>query len=249
MAAQITGRLRERGRLRCPSTVLVTDFAVHHLWLHSGNDRCLSPNGDVVGEIAVRTRRSALRCAPVVRPEFTRTPAGRSGMDSGGRFVLVSGGAWGVGDIVATARALVGSGRYTPLVLCGNNARLRRRLESDGLGRALGWRDDVPELMADAYALVDNGSGVTCWEAFSAGLPVVIHRPIPGHGVASARAMAEASVVSHTGTASGLLDALDLLEDEAARRRRTDRAFALFSALPVQAGLISAPGRSRHGSG
>ncbi|QYC45859.1 Processive diacylglycerol beta-glucosyltransferase [Nonomuraea coxensis DSM 45129] len=247
LAAQITGRLRERGGLPCPSTVLVTDFAVHRLWLHPGNDRYLCPNPDVIGYIAARTRRPALRCAPVVRPVFGQAAAdpgrvARSvGVDPGDRLVLVSGGSWGAGEIVATARTLAGSGRYTPLVLCGDNDGLRRRLRAAGLGPTLGWRDDVPELMAAAYALVDNGTGLTCEEAFAAGLPVVVHRPISGHGRDGARAMAAAGVSAHTGDAAALLEALDLLGDARARERLTGRASALFSSMPAEAGLVSSP--------
>ncbi|WP_433430331.1 MGDG synthase family glycosyltransferase [Nonomuraea sp. CA-141351] len=255
LAAQITGRLRERGELPCPSTVLVTDFAVHRLWLHRGNDRYLCPNPDIVGQIAAQARRPVLRCAPVVRPEFARAVAdpgrvaGSVGVDPGDRLVLVSGGSWGVGEVIATARTLTRSGRYTPLVLCGDNAGLRRRLREAGLGPALGWRDDVPELMAAAYALVDNGSGLTCEEAFAAGLPVIIHRPIPGHGRDGARAMARAGVSMHTGSAPALLKALDLLEDARARKRLADRAGALFYSMPVEAGLISAQRWAGSGSG
>ncbi|MBB5779252.1 MGDG synthase family glycosyltransferase [Nonomuraea jabiensis] len=247
LGAQIAGLLRERGGLPCPSTVLIVEFTVHRLWLHPGNDRYLCPNPDIVEEIAARSGRTALCCAPVVRPEFARAVAdpggvaGRVGVDPGDRLVLVSTGSWGVGDVITTARTLAGSGRYTPIVLCGNNAELRRRLRAAGLGPALGWRDDVPELMAAAHALVDNGSGLTCHEAFAAGLPVVIHRPIGGHGVAGARAMAGAGVSLHTGTASELLAALDLLEDPRSRKRQVDRAYALFASLPVQAGLVTAP--------
>ncbi|MET7334629.1 hypothetical protein [Nonomuraea sp. NPDC005650] len=255
VAAQLTGWLRERGRLPCPSTVLVMDFSVHRLWLHPGNDRYLCPNADIVGEIAARTGRPALGCAPVVRPVFARAVAdpggvaGRVGVDPGDRLVLVSGGSWGVGDVVATARTLARSGRYTPLVLCGNNAELRRRLLAAGTGPAFGWRDDVPELMAAAYALVDNGSGLTCQEAFAAGLPVIVHRPIGGHGLAGARAMARAGVSLYTGTGAELLEALDRLDDAGSRKRLTDRERALFCAMPVQAGLISAPGAARSGPG
>ncbi|SDH15172.1 UDP-N-acetylglucosamine:LPS N-acetylglucosamine transferase [Nonomuraea jiangxiensis] len=270
LAAQLTGRLRERGGLPCPSTVLVTDFAVHRLWLHRGNDLYLCPNPGVIGEIAARTGRPALHCAPVVRPEFARAGAfsggmagsgaaagaggvpgsgGAAGSDSGERFVLVSGGSWGVGEVIATARTLARSGRYTPLVLCGDNTGLRRRLRAAGLGPGLGWRDDVPELMAAAYALVDNGCGLTCEEAFAAGLPVVIHRPISGHGRDGARAMARAGVSLHTVTASALLAALDLLRDGRSGQGQAGRAAALFSAMPAEAGLISAPRASRYGSG
>jgi UDP-N-acetylglucosamine:LPS N-acetylglucosamine transferase len=251
LAAQVTGRLRERGGLSCPSTVLVTDFAVHRLWLHRGNDRYLCPNPDVLRQIAAQTHRPVFCCAPVVRPEFARAAAHRRrpAAAAGGRVVLVSGGSWAVGDIIETARTLAASGRYTPLVLCGNNAALRRRLCAAGPGLALGWRDDVADLMTAAYALVDNGSGLTCEEAFAAGLPVVIHRPIHGHGRAGARAMARAGVCVHTRSASALLEALDQLGAAPWRERQVARASALFLAMPAQAGLISSPGPPRRPSG
>ena len=55
---------------------------------------------------------------------------------------------------------------------------------------ALGWRDDVPDLMAAADVLVHNAGGLSCTEALVAGLPVVTYRPIPGHGRANAAVLA-----------------------------------------------------------
>ncbi|MFE2647938.1 hypothetical protein ACFXDO_36130 [Streptomyces nigra] len=45
LAAQLTGHLRERDRLPCPSAVLLVDFAVHRQWLHPGNDVYLCLTG------------------------------------------------------------------------------------------------------------------------------------------------------------------------------------------------------------
>ncbi|MFD2348606.1 hypothetical protein ACFSTC_03205 [Nonomuraea ferruginea] len=42
-------------RLPATSTVLVTDFAVHRLWLHPGNDRYLCPNPATIPRIAALT--------------------------------------------------------------------------------------------------------------------------------------------------------------------------------------------------
>jgi UDP-N-acetylglucosamine:LPS N-acetylglucosamine transferase len=253
LAAQVTGRLRQRGELPAPSTVLVTDFAVHRLWLHPGNDRYLCPNPAVIPRIAAMTGRPAVHHAPVVRQEFRlaarrRAPAdhgrvlARIGATPGERLVLVSAGSWGVGRVTETVRILAGSGRYTPVILCGHNAGLRGRLAAAGAGLALGWRDDVPELMSAAYALVDNAAGLTCEEAFAAGLPVVSYRPLPGHGRDGALAMAEAGVTSHARDGAALLDALDRLKDPRQAGRQVARASALFLAAPIEATLLSATG-------
>ncbi|MFB9839539.1 MGDG synthase family glycosyltransferase [Actinoallomurus acaciae] len=234
MAAQAAGHLRAHGRLPVPSLVMVTDFAVHRLWLHPGNDGhlCLTPAA--VREIRVATGRPAWCHAPVVRPEFRRPRAAPS-IGSGDRpRVLVNAGSWGVGRVEETTRVLSDSGRYLPVVLCGENRRLRRRLDRTGGCVALGWRDDVPELMAASYAVIDNASGLTCEEAVAAGVPVICYRPIPGHGLAGARAMARAGVGVHARDGAELLDALDRLRSPLERDRRVRRAGALFERRPVE---------------
>ncbi|MFJ8098286.1 glycosyltransferase family protein [Streptomyces griseofuscus] len=55
---------------------------------------------------------------------------------------------------------------------------------------ALGWQDDMPGLMGAARALIDNAGGLTAVQALAAGLPVVSHRPLPGHFAQGARRMA-----------------------------------------------------------
>ena len=71
-------------------------------------------------------------------------------------------------------------------MLCARNERLRRRVEALGVGRALGWVDDVPRLLAAADLVVHNAGGLACWEAITAVRPVVSYRVLPGHGEANA---------------------------------------------------------------
>lgn len=251
LAAQATGHLRRRRRLRVPSTVLVTDFAAHRLWLHPGNDRYLCPCPETALSVAAVTGRPAACHAPLISPVFGRPPAGvaairilRLGIRPVDRLVLVSAGSWGVGDVEETARILLGSGRYLPVVLCGHNDDLWCRLQKvDGL-LALGWRDDMPALMATAHALVDNAAGLTCREAFAARLPVVSYLPIPGHGRDGVLAMARAGLSVHADDPAALIAALDLLRDPAERARRTARAAALFDEAPAEVLLTRPDGTS-----
>ncbi|MEV3926890.1 MGDG synthase family glycosyltransferase [Actinomadura coerulea] len=235
VAAQAAGWMRLRGRLEAPSLVLVTDFAAHRMWAHPGNDRYLCPDEASARAVAERTGRPAARVAPVVRPGFRRAGDGGRlrravGARPGERIVLISAGAWGIGGVTETARGLAASGRYLPVVLCGRNGRLRARLREDGIGHALGWRDDMPALMRGACALVDNAAGQTCREAFACGLPVVSYRPIPGHGRDGAEAMARAGLSALARSPADLLEILDGLGDERARRARERRVDLLFDA-------------------
>ncbi|MEV4744744.1 hypothetical protein AB0K21_00065 [Streptosporangium sp. NPDC049248] len=243
LAAQAVGHLRLRGRLPVPSTVLLTDFAAHRLWLHPGNDRYLCSDQATARAVHAATGRPAFCHAPLVRPEFRRsggdvTPVrSRIGARAGERLVLVSAGAWGVGGVEETARVLARSGRYLPVVLCGHNRELRHLLRHTGV--ALGWCDDMPDLMAAAYALVDNAAGLTCREAMAAGVPVISYRPIPGHGRDGALAMARAGLSVYAGDAGELLAALDRLGCGAERTRRIARGAALFDAAPAESFLVS----------
>jgi UDP-N-acetylglucosamine:LPS N-acetylglucosamine transferase len=246
LGAQIAGRLRADGRLPVPSHVMITDFAVHRLWLHGGNDTYLCPTPAAARAVRAATGHPAWCHAPVVDPAFRRAgPAGPPVRDRPGGAsalhcpVLVTAGSWGVGRVEETARVLAGSGRYRPVVLCGRNEPLRRRLAGvPGCG-ALGWRDDLPDLMVTGHALVDNAAGLTAREALAAGVPVVGHRPIPGHGRAGVRAMAEAGLSVYAPDAAALLAALDRLGDPGERRRQVERASAVFD-LPSAETLLSA---------
>lgn len=235
LAATVVGRLRMDGILRAPALVVLTEFAPHALWLSPGNDAylCLSPQGREIAAEHVGERAFWLGPLAPLTPGFlNKAAAGGGRIDGGDRpFVVLSTGAWGVAtNLVLTVRALAESGRYSPLVLCGRNRRLLGHLDrATGPGHALGWRDDIAELLAGSYALVENSGGQTCTEAFGAGTPVVAHVPLPGHGLAAADHLTRVGAVTRTDDPHDLLAALDSLGPGApARSHQIECARALF---------------------
>ena len=74
---------------------------------------------------------------------------------------------------------------------------------------ALGWRDDVPELMAAADVLVHNAGGLSFTEALVAGLPAVTYLPIAGHGRANAEVLARATLAPWPRDPAELVAAID----------------------------------------
>jgi UDP-N-acetylglucosamine:LPS N-acetylglucosamine transferase len=69
------------------------------------------------------------------------------------------------------------------LVISGRNEALRRRVEQLPARmplRALGFVDNVAELMCAADLLLTKAGGVTLAEAFCCGVPVVVHDVLPG---------------------------------------------------------------------
>lgn len=236
LAGAVVGRLREEGRLGVPALVVITEFNPHAVWLSPGNDAylCLTPSGQRGATTLVSERAHWL--GPIVRPEYQLPSHDRwrtSSAPVGPPMVLITSGSWGIAnDLADTVRVLASTGRYFPLALCGRNRRLLDEVRQvAGHEHAVGWREDLPDLVAGAYALVENAGGQTCAEAFRAGTPVVIHAPLPGHGRAAARHLIRAGLARRSDTPHDLVAALDALHPAGpARFEQIERARAIFRA-------------------
>jgi len=238
MASLVLGGARQKGKLRIPVATFITDFAVHPLWTHPGVDLHMCVHPQSAEAAAARSGRAATAPGPMVPERFhadlpDRATARQSlGFDKDERLVLVVAGAWGIGDVAKTFDTLLSSGRYTPLVVCGNNEQLRKRLEGRKGGHVLGWTDEMPTLMAASDVIVQNAGGLTCMEAFAAGLPVVSFEPIAGHGKDNAEQMAEAGVAAYADGEDELFPVLDRATSLAGRAM-TAKGRAMFAADPA----------------
>lgn len=258
LAGRAVGELVLAGDVVVPAVTVVTDFAVHDLWLHSGTSAYLCVDQHAAKRAAERTGAPALATGPVVRPGFAPASAARRhakraelGIAAGARVVLVVAGSWTVGDVAATTGLLAESGRFVPVTVCGHDAALRSRL-SRFRGVALGWVDDMAGLMAATDVLVENAGGLTAVEAMAAGVPVVTYRPIPGHGRDNAQRMHRSGVSLLARDPTELFGHLDRLFDHKASRDRLTAAGAeLFKGDPasVVASLVPGAGEGPGSSG
>ncbi|MBV8981352.1 MAG: glycosyltransferase [Acidimicrobiia bacterium] len=239
MASLVLGAARQQGRLSIPVATFITDFAVHPLWTHPGVDLHMCVHPQSAEAAAARSGRAATAPGPMVPDRFHSALPDRSvarkalGFDDDERLVLVVAGAWGIGDITTTFDTLVADGRYTPLAVCGNNEQLRKKLQARGVGHVLGWTDEMPTLMAASDVLVQNAGGLTCMEAFAAGLPVVSFEPIAGHGKDNAEQMADAGVATYAADADELFPVLDRATSLAGRST-TAKGRAMFADDPAE---------------
>jgi len=199
LVTQALGVLRSTGRLLTPVVATVTDYGVHRLWIAPGVDLHLVPSRvsaeqaeDATGEVRVMQ--------PLVREAFRQSRnrtalRHRYGFAPSDFVALVVAGAWGIGHVELIVRDVVDCG-VRVIVVCGKNQELAERLRREYAGcpsvQVWGWTDQLAELMTAADCLIQNAGGLTCLEAIACGLPLLMYRPVAGHGVFNAAAMERA---------------------------------------------------------
>ncbi len=240
-ATLVLGQLRQEGRITVPTVNFLTDFGVHPRAVHPGVDLNLALH-PVSAATARRLSGQATRVGgAAVSSDFAPSPRRRAqgrvhlGVADYERLVLVVAGSWGVGDqLVDTVEALVRSGRFRVVTVCGSDRRLQRELERRQSDVVLGWTERMPELMAAADVVVENAGGLTSLEAFATGVPIVTFRPIPGHGRDNTAAMVSAGVTANPSNERELIDALVALTEPGPRREgQIAAAGEVFTSDPV----------------
>jgi len=231
----VLGELRRGGRLSVPCYSSITDLAGLHFWAHPGIDKHFITHPESTEEVErIAGKGSVAWAKPPTSPAFlaarSLADARRSlALPADAKVVAVSGGGWGVGDLIgATAAVLEAAPDAIVLSLCGRNDRLRSRIvkrfgDAGGRLRVMGFTDRMGDVLAASDALVHSSGGLTILEALIRGCPVISYGFSYGHVRATDRALERfrlaqvARQVSDVGPA--LLRALD-------RRPAPDGSFA-----------------------
>jgi UDP-N-acetylglucosamine:LPS N-acetylglucosamine transferase len=211
LASQVLGRLRRSGRLTAPAITYLTDMSVHPMWVADGVDTHLAIHGVAATQAKVLDATDVRVIAPAVRPAFTR-PGGGGAMftlPQGKPLALIVAGSWGVGAVEQTALDIANTGLAVPVVACGRNEALYRRLGDSSHAIALGWVDDMASLMRTCHVVVQNAGGLSSLEALASGVPVITYRCLPGHGYANADGLERAGWVPWIRTVTDLAPALE----------------------------------------
>ncbi|GAA1877785.1 MGDG synthase family glycosyltransferase [Streptantibioticus ferralitis] len=216
-AAQSLGMLKEDGILTAPAVCYLTDPAPHRLWVHPRVDAHLTVTQATATEGSARYGVPMTAAGPLAPAAFAEPvdAADRQalraelGVPADHRMALLVTGSMGLGDVMASVRAVHAVPGTVPVVLCGRNERLRQRVAGLPGVVALGWRDDMPRFMSAADVLVHNAGGLSLTEALVAGLPAVSYEVLSGHGRANAATLAHAGIAPWPRTPAGLAEALD----------------------------------------
>jgi UDP-N-acetylglucosamine:LPS N-acetylglucosamine transferase len=214
LASQVLGRLRRKGKLDPPVITYLTDMSVHPIWVADGVDMHLSLHGVAAGQAKAYGGSDVRVIAPAVRRAFVE-PQGGSTFDlpRNKPLALIVAGAWGVGSLEQTALDIAATGLAVPVIACGRNEVLRRKLEGSNHAIALGWVDDMAGLMRSCHVVVQNAGGLSSLEALAGGVPVLTYRCLPGHGEANAEWLERAGWVPWVRTFDELPAALERVFD------------------------------------
>jgi UDP-N-acetylglucosamine:LPS N-acetylglucosamine transferase len=249
MASQVLGRLRRSGRLTTPVITFLTDMSVHRLWVADGVDAHLALHEVAADQARRLGGRGVQVSGPAVPPAFRpvvssaeqRQARSRFGLPARTPLALVVAGSWGVGDIEQAVGDIARCGVVTPVVACGRNELLRRRVSKISDAIPLGWIDDMPSLVRTCDVVVQNAGGLSSLEALASGVPVLSYRCVPGHGLTNAQALDRAGWAAWIRTPEELPTALKLaLIDERpapVTGHRSDPAAAIAAIARSWAGV------------
>lgn len=185
--------LKKKGLEKIVLAGVITDYAVHQLWVYKEVDLYFVGNAKVktdLGRKGVKEWRIHDTGIPI-DPSFdtgydAEMLAKKFGLDLARPVLLVMGGGLGMGGIKMALDALEGA--QSPqqiLVVAGENQRLcnelkKRAAQSKNKVQVWGFYDRIPELMAVATLLVTKPGALTISEALAMELPMILSEPIPG---------------------------------------------------------------------
>jgi UDP-N-acetylglucosamine:LPS N-acetylglucosamine transferase len=217
--------------------VVLTDWhAIHRLWVAPGVDHYTTPTDsaaadcvrfgasptamDVVG-IPVRRAFAAVAASPP-QPDAGLT---QPGLNPNRFTILAMVGAEGSPRALQNIARLAQSETVPNaqlLVVCGRNEDLRQRVQRLPARlplAAVGFVDNVAELMRRADVLVTKAGGLTLAEAFCSGVPVVVYDVLPGQEAGNLAYALLHDAVVHARDPAELVRLVGELASDPARRQ------------------------------
>lgn len=206
LAPELLGRAIRKGKVKTELHVVITDHDTHRNWYYPEVTRYYVASDLIKARLAmtygVAEDRIEVTGIPV-RQAFGSEPdlsavRVRYGLDPERPTVLFLSGGFHAGPM---ARSILGLWRdrrdIQVIAVCGRNERLRRRIArlprpAGAVLLALGFVNDVPDLMAVGDIVIAKSGGMSTAECMAAGRPMLISGSIPGQEERNADAVLEA---------------------------------------------------------
>ncbi|MGD9015512.1 MAG: glycosyltransferase, partial [Candidatus Omnitrophota bacterium] len=176
-----------------PLIAVLTDFVPHWYWIYDTIDYYVAPSEEVKEKLITkgissnRIKALGIPFDPKFNINLNKTEL-RKKLNLNEKLftVLIMGGGQGLGPIKEVIKEI--DNLEFPLqaiVVCGSNRRiygwLKKRLKYYKKDiHLLGYAQNIEELMSVADIIITKPGGITCAEALSKGLPILVIAPIPG---------------------------------------------------------------------
>ncbi|MBR4903385.1 MAG: glycosyltransferase [Selenomonadaceae bacterium] len=163
---------------------VLTDYSLHEIWIFGEVDAYFVATEEMKSELAnhCRAGQKIFATGIPIDKKFSAVKKIPNSIPT----ILIMGGGLGLGSIEETLLEL--NKVKSPLkilVVAGLNENLSARLKKlrEKISHPMeifGYVSDVHKLMATADLLITKPGALTMTEAFAAGLPLILHAPIPG---------------------------------------------------------------------
>ncbi len=172
---------------------VITDFHAHRVWIQHEVDLYVVSSDEVRLQLidsGISKHRISVTGIPIKSNFWAKNNKlhARKKLNLEDKpTVMVMGGGFGLGGIKDLAHSLIKWKENIQLIICtGNNHSLRISLERNKHFqhphiRIIGFVDIIDNLLDAADLLITKPGGLTCFEALSKGVPMLIYQPIPGH--------------------------------------------------------------------
>jgi processive 1,2-diacylglycerol beta-glucosyltransferase len=178
---------------KLPLIAVLTDYIPHSYWVYDTVDYYITPSQEVSERLVKKgIAPSRIRAYGIPFDHKFNRQVDREGimrsleLDGHKPVVLVMGGGQGLGPIKTIVRSLEKTKNdIQELIVTGTNKKLYRSLKRKVRDckkkiRLFGFVHNIHELMHISKLIISKPGGVTTAEVLSAGLPMVIVKPIPG---------------------------------------------------------------------
>ena len=165
---------------------VLTDYSLHEIWIYSEVDVYFVATEEMKNELAAHCRQNQeIHAVGIpIGEEFKIEKNLLTNSQTYKLTILIMGGGLGLGSIEETLSEL--ENISVPLkifVVAGQNEKLLSRLKNFKSKHEIeifGYVENICELMKNSDLLITKPGALTMTEAFAAGLPMILHAPIPG---------------------------------------------------------------------
>lgn len=184
---------KKYNRMTAPLVAVLTDYSLHQIWLYPRVDKYFVAIELMKQEMIKRgySERLCVAAGIPVAGGLEKLPdkkilRQKYKIAASECVLLLMGGGLGLGDISSTLDELEQlETKLTLIVIAGHNDKLKQAAakfaaRSHHKLLVFGYTDKARELMKTADLLITKPGALTISEAFTLGVPLLLHDPIPG---------------------------------------------------------------------